>query len=233
MDVFQESNQPSIYPFGIRIDTPVTVATDLLVTAVCFYAFYKISQMKSNHIIKKYLLIYFASMGMATAIGGIVGHGFLYALGFEWKLPGWFTSMVSIAFLERACIEQARPFIKNSTIRFFSVLNIIELITFMIISFYTLNFLYVEIHSAYGLAFIVFSFSIFVYRKTGNKGNIRFIQAVLLAACAATWFLLKWDFNIWFNHYDVSHVFMALSAWFFFLGSEKVILQAENHAKMS
>lgn len=219
---FTESDQPPIFPFGLRIDYPVTVATDLLVTAVCLYAFFKLNKEKYPGTIYTYLRIYFISMGFATAVGGIIGHGFLYYFGFYWKLPGWFTSMLSIAFLERACILQVKDIISEKFSRFLGWLNILELITFMVLSFYTLNFLWVEIHSAYGLAFVVFSLSIYNYRKTKNKGSYFFIIAVLISACAAGTFLAKIDLSIWFNHYDISHVFMAISAYFFYLGAKNI-----------
>lgn len=219
---FAESNQPPIFPFGLRIDYPVTVATDLLVTAVCLYAFYKLGDKKYNSKINTLLRAYFASMGFATAIGGIIGHGFLYYFGFFWKLPGWFTSMLSIAVLERACIYHVRDLISPKFSKALGWLNIIELITFMVLSFYTLNFLWVEVHSAYGLAFVVFSLSVYNYSKTHNKGSYYFIIAVIISACAAATFIAQIDISIWFNHYDISHVFMAISAYFFFLGAKNL-----------
>lgn len=219
---FAESDQPPIFPFGLRIDYPVTVATDLLVTAVCLYAFFKLSKDKYPGTIYTYLRIYFLSMGIATAVGGIIGHGFLYYFGFYWKLPGWFTSMLSIAVLERACIYHVRDRLNDKFAKFLGWLNIVELITFMVISFYTLNFLWVEVHSAYGLAFVVFSLSIYNYRKTKDKGSYYFIIAVLVSSGAAITFITQYDISIWFNHYDISHVFMAISAYFFYLGAKNL-----------
>jgi len=162
-------------------------------------------------------------MGFATAVGGLLGHAFLYYFSFAWKLPGWFTSMVSIAVLERACILQARRFIRPGVARFFIWLNIIELLTFMFISFSTLNFIYVEVHTAYGLGVVVFSLSIYLYRQTGNPGNKLFIVAVVVSSFAGIFFIGKIGLGIWFNHYDISHCFMTISAWIFYLGSKKII----------
>lgn len=224
---FAESNQPSIFPFGLRIDYPVTVATDLLVTLVCFYAFYRLNKKDYPGTTYTLLRVYFVSMGIATAVGGIIGHGFLYYFGFYWKLPGWFTSMLSIAVLERACIRHVRKIINPKFSKFLGWLNIVELLTFMVVSFYTLNFLWVEVHSAYGLAFVVFSLSIYNYSKTRDPGSKYFIYAVLISACAAITFITQFDISIWFNHYDISHVFMALSAYVFYQGAKRLRVDLE------
>ena len=198
--------QPSIFPFGIRIDEPVTTITDLLVTAVCFYAFIKLNNIDSNLRIHKYLKYYFLSMSIATLFGGIVGHGFLYLFvaswdapktlidfltsffseelfretANPWKLPGWLTSMVAVALLERATIEHASKTVNKKTEVFFKRLNVIELLTFMTITFLSLNFKFVEIHSAYGIMFVVGSFSLFNYIKTKSEASKTYLIAVVI-----------------------------------------------------
>lgn len=69
--------QPSIELWGILINEPVTVATDLIVSAVCIYAFVKIIQVPYRGKLKAYLLWYFFLMALATMLGGIIGHAFL------------------------------------------------------------------------------------------------------------------------------------------------------------
>lgn len=168
---------------------------------------------------KTYTQYYFLSMGIATLIGGIIGHGFLYAFSFAWKLPGWITSMLSITLVERAAIYKAGDFLSDKMNRFLSILNVVELLIFMGLAFYTLNFLYVEIHSAYGLLGVVATLSFFIYRKTRNRGSRLYLQAVGFAAAAAFFFTVKWSPHLWFNYIDLSHVLMAISAWFFYKGS--------------
>ena len=218
--------QPSIYLAGIRVDEPITTLTDLLVAAVCLYAFFQIRKIKQESKMRTYLQIYFFSMGLATVLGGLIGHGFLYALPYNdvltvspWKLPGWITSMVSIAMIERASIEYARQHIKPRIGRLFAWINIIELITFMVITFSTLNFFFVEVHSAYGLLIIVAGFNLYTYRKTKSNGSKLFLFAVGVSSISALVFMNEIGIHKWFNHYDISHCLMALSAWLFYKGS--------------
>jgi len=215
--------QPSVELFGVRLDEPVTTITDLIVSAVCFYAYYRLNKISLRNNVHWNLKYYFLSMGLATMIGGLIGHGFLYLFSFAWKLPGWLTSMFSIALLERASILYAKPLIKPRIGTFFSWMNIIELTTFVIVTFTTLNFFFVEVHSAYGLLVIVTSFNIWVYRKTKSEASKLFLIAVGVSAISALIFMNEIGISPWFNHFDISHTLMAISAFIFFKGSLKMI----------
>ena len=212
-------HQPSVFPFGIRLDEPVTTLTDLLVSAVCFYAFYKLRKLPTQNRMHTYLTYYFLTMGLATLIGGVIGHGFLYLFSFAWKLPGWLVSMFSIALIERASILYARPLIKPGVGRFFSVMNIVELITFVIITFSTLDFFYVEAHSTYGLLIIVTSFNMVVYFKRRTPASKLFLKAVFIIVLSSLVFMNQISISPWFNYFDISHIGMAISAYLFYRGS--------------
>jgi hypothetical protein len=223
MKDFMNLPQPSVEYFGIRIDEPVTTFTDLIVSAVCFYAFYQLHKISLKNKVHWNLKYYFLSMALATLIGGVIGHGFLYLFTFAWKLPGWLTSMFSIALLERASILYAKPLVKPRVGNFFAWMNIIELSTFVIVTFSTLNFFFVEVHSAYGLLVIVTSFNFVVYRKRKSEASKLFLIAVGISAISALIFMNEIGISKWFNHYDISHILMSVSAFIFYRGSLKMI----------
>ncbi len=219
-------HQPSIYLFNIRIDEPVTMLTDLVVAGICFYAFFRLKRIPIQNKVHRYLRIYFVSMGIATTIGGVVGHGFLYLFNYNeslevspWKLPGWITSMISIAMIERASIRHAGKLISPRVINLFAWVNIIELLTFMSITLLTLNFFFVEAHSAYGLLIVVAGFNLYLYLKTRDMASSYFLIAVAVSAVSALVFMNEWGICKWYNHYDISHSVMAASAWFFYKGA--------------
>ena len=162
-------------------------------------------------------------MGLAFTIGGLIGHGFFYLFSFYWKLPGWLTSMFSIALVERAAIEYARPISNPKVGKFFAILNVVELTTFVIITFITLDFFFVEVHSAYGLLVIVTSLNAYVYWKKRTKGSKLFLIAVGISAFSALIFMNEWGISKWFNHFDISHLLMAVSAWYFYLGGRQIL----------
>lgn len=218
-----EFEKTSIDLFGVRLDEPVTTITDLFVSAVCFYACYKIHHNGRQEKLFTLMKFYFLSMGVATTIGGIIGHGFFYLFSFGWKLPGWLTSMFSIALLERASIEYAKPQIDNPKLfSFFAWLNIVELTTFVIITFSTLNFFFVEVHSAYGLLIVVTGFQGFIYYKTKSSASKNALIGVSFAALSALIFMNEWGIHKWMNHFDISHIFMTVAAWFFYLSAKKM-----------
>lgn len=217
--------QPSIEILGVRIDEPVTTLTDLFVSAVCLYAFFQLKKFKVDHRIYIFFRGYFLLMALSTFIGGIVGHGFLYALAPQWKFLGWGVSMLAINLMERAMISYSSPFLPPKVSSFFSVFNIVELIIFAILAFTTLRFRFVEIHTAYGLTVFVFGFNMYHYfvRKDKSKMIVYFIWAVVFAAVASVFFLSKTGFSKWFNHADISHIFLCVSAYMFYRGAKRML----------
>ncbi|MCF8331352.1 MAG: hypothetical protein K9H84_02785 [Bacteroidales bacterium] len=240
--------QPAIDLFGLQVNEPVTVITDLLVAAVCLYAFIKLLQIPHRSKLKRYLLSYFFLMFIATATGGLIGHAFLWHFdstwsnpqwvdniieaipffqshepAYAWKLPGWITSMLSIMFVERAAIEQVRPVVKPAIGSTFKIINMIELLTFMAITLATLNFRYVEIHSGYGLMFVVLGLQGYAWLRTKDEGSKLFLYGVAFAAVGALFYMTETGISQWFNHYDISHTFMAIAAYIFYLGSRKML----------
>lgn len=211
--------QPSIHFLGIRVDEPMTTLTDLVVSAVCFYAFYTLTKKKLPGRTQLYFRYYFLLMGIATCIGGLVGHGFLYLLSFGWKLPGWITSMISVALIERSAIQHAKPFINPIVGKSFLVINLIELVIILTITMITLDFGWVEFHSGYGLLAIVAPFHGWVYYKTRDRGSAFILLAVALASIAALFYMNKVSLHTWFNYLDISHTVMAMAAFVFYLGA--------------
>lgn len=207
---------------GFVLYEPITVITDLVVTAVCWWAFIKLKGSPPGQL-KNLFRAYFFTMGLATAYGGIIGHGFIVQLGFVWKMPGWYVSMFSVALLERAAIFHAQPLLSENTGRWFARLNLVELFSLCAIVAYTQNFFFVEAHAAYGMLVVVLSLEFYVYRKTASRGSRLLLLAVGVAALAATVHLLELSIHRWFNHLDLSHLLMAWGAWHFYKGAATIL----------
>ncbi len=212
----------TIHLWGIRIDEPIVTLTDLLVSVVCFIYAYKIHKSGKSEKVFIYFKIYFFTMGLATLLGGIIGHAFLYAFSFYWKLPGWIMSMISIMFVERAAIEHTRIWLKPSIVKALGVVNILEFITFLTLTIISLDFFYVEFHSGYGLMFVVLSLEGYLFLKTKNTAGKYMLAGIGFAAIAAIFFMTKISPHQWFNYLCVSHVFMAIAATFFYLGTIRI-----------
>jgi len=215
-----ELKNPTIYIGDIRFDEPVTTITDILVGVVCFYAWSRLHKLPIQHSFISYFKSFFMLMGWATIIGGVIGHGFLYLFNFYWKLPGWLISMLSITFLERVMIEYSSSFLKEKTVRFFKWFNVFELLVFAGLAFGTLQFKYVEFHSAYGLLVVVLGFCILHFVKKNQAKSLRwFTAAVAVCIAAAVVFNARLAVSEWFTHADISHVLMAIASYLFYKGA--------------
>ena len=212
------NSQPSIYPLGIRIDEPMATITDVVVAAVCFYAFYQLTKRKLPGRAQLFFRYYFLLLGIATLLGGLIGHGFLYAFSFGWKLPGWTISMVSIALVERSAISHARPLIKPGIGKFFLVVNLIELVTIMTITMVTLDFKWVQFHSGYGLLINVSTFHAYTFYRTKDKGSLIILGAVAISCVASLIYVNEISFHTWFNYLDISHTLLAIAAYVMYIG---------------
>jgi hypothetical protein len=216
------SGQPSIEIFGVLIMEPVVTLTDLLVTGVCVYAYIKLRKKNQPGRSHQYFRLYFLIMAIATALGGITGHAFQYTLGIEWKLPGWLISMLAVSAIERGAISFLSPIIPNRVSNFLEIANIIELLAFATLSFITLNFFFVQVHSAYGLGLVLFPLCFYAFWKTGNNGARIICLSVLFTVLAAVFYTTKISISPWFNHLDISHCIMALGAYFFYRGADEM-----------
>jgi hypothetical protein len=214
--------------FELRIDEPIVTITDLLVSALCIFYFYKLQKSGKAEKVFIWFKYYFLLMGIATALGGLLGHAFLYAFSFGWKLPGWIISMFSIMLIERGAIEHSGMLFKESAVKVLKVINILELLTFLCLTIFTLNFFFVEFHSGYGLMFVVLSFEGYLYLKTKDPASKSILIGIAFAALAALVFMNKLSPHQWFNHLALSHVLMAVATFFIYKGVRKIEMKSSK-----
>ncbi|WP_353721322.1 hypothetical protein [Dyadobacter sp. 676] len=205
--------------FGITVMEPSTVLTSLVMTAVCIYAFFHLNKLGRAHRMYKQIQYFFLFMAIATAIGGVLGHGFLYLTGMRGKIPGWFASMIAVALFERAAIWHIKPLLHHRNGLILGWLNYVELVIFFALTFITLDFRIVEIHAFYGLFLMLFMIEIYVYKKKKDPGSKNIFIATLMGAVAAGFHALKFSFGPWFNYNDIAHIPMSLSIWFYYQGA--------------
>ena len=223
------SGQPSIEIFDITIMEPMVTFTDLWITSVCIYALIKLKKLNKRGKVHQYMRWYFGVMALATFLGGVLGHAFQYAVGLEWKLPGWLISMLAVMAVERASIMHAQPVINEKFGKFLEVANVVELLTFAVITFSTLNFFFIQVHSAYGLGLIVLPLHFLVYWRTRNEGSRIFFLTVIFATLAAFFYTSEIGLHKWFNHLDLAHTVMAISMYCFYRGARKLeVLKPED-----
>ena len=214
----------TVYLGNIRIDEPIVTLTDILISVLCFLYAYKLHKQKVDNRSIQLFKYYFIMMGIATFLGGVMGHAFLYLADSKiWKLPGWITSMFSIMLIERAVINHAGILFPKKVIMGLRIFNVIELVVFLALSVIYLEFFYVEFHSAYGLLVVVCGLEGMLYYKKPNKSSRNILIGLCCAGGAALVFSKKWGLHEWFNHLAVSHVFMAVATYFFYKSAKRMI----------
>lgn len=224
------SRMPGVEWFGITILEPFTVLTNLIIAAFCFYAYYGLrkKQLTQFSPVHRYISLFFLLMGIATIVGGVVGHAFLYATGMYGKIPGWYLSMAAVAFFERAAIRHGRTVLPFSIGRFFSTLNYIEILAFMFLSLYTLNFMYVILHAIYGLFVVVFCFMFYMYLKTKDHGVVNLFIATGWGIAAMFCHAFQLGINEWFNYNDVSHLAMTAAIYYYYKAAYNMQTEISN-----
>jgi len=221
-----------IQVFGITILEPSTVITSLMMTVVCLYAFFQLDKLGRAHRMYKQIQYFFLFMGIATAIGGVLGHGFLYLTGMRGKIPGWFASMIAVALFERAAIWHVKPLLARKSGVFLGWLNYVELTIFFVLTFITLNFVVVEVHAVYGLFLMLFMIELYIYKKKKDPGSKYIFIATALGAVSAGFHALKFSFGPWFNYNDISHISMGASIWYYYQGAIHMVFYGEEKEKI-
>jgi hypothetical protein len=94
--------------FGVKLDQPATVATNIALFIICTYC--AISVMRSPagryDFVKKYSL-FLLFTGIAALLGGIFSHGFKYYFGLSYSFPGWLIALGGAYYASIAAFRHA------------------------------------------------------------------------------------------------------------------------------
>ena len=201
--------QPDISLLGLRIQEPMIVFTDIILGLVCFYAFRQLpkSGNRANNLMRYYFLLF----GISVIVGGIVGHGFMYAFDFSWKLAGWVPAIFSVVLLEFAALEHARHLLNPKTVKIIGALNLIVMSVVLTLTIYYIDFKFVEVHSAYGIVLVFLPLHILIYRRSKSPGSRFMIYAVLVLISTLFVFRIPIVIHTYFNHMDLAHIIMCVA----------------------
>lgn len=212
---------------GLVVMEPSTVLSSLAMTAVCVVGCRRSAQFRRQRIALLTTGFLFF-MALATAIGGIIGHGFLYKTGMLGKLPGWLCGIIALAFYERGVIYRLEGLVPGRQLSRLLGLNVTGLVFFVVLTLYYQVFRISQFHAIYSLLFLIGSMEIYIYRKTRDHGSLYVFFAIGCAVMAALVHLSGFSFGVWCQANDLSHIPMAASIWFLYLamarnGFEKAV----------
>lgn len=210
--------QPSIEILNIRIDEPITLITDLLLAAICFYAYFQIRRLDCKGRGKWYFKNYFLVLGLGAMTGGLLGHAFLYRVSDAWKLLSWILTIGSVALMIHALLEAARPFVNKWMAWIISRFNVLIFALVIFFTLWSMAFSPVKYYTIFGMV-VVGSLSYYIYHKTGNRGGLILMGAVGVGLLSAIIFSFQWGLSPWFNHNDISHVILSFSVYHMYKGA--------------
>ena len=191
-------------------------ATDWVVAGICFYAYFKLNQLKGKGMAFILFRYYFLLLGLATFWGGLVTHAFIYLLSDVWKVPGWLTGMVAIALISSSSVEYNKEIIGKNITAVLYVLILVELITVMAITTFSINFKWTGYHSAFGLVAIVAPLHAQCWRKSRDLASRLILISIFIFCLSGIVFTLKISPHIWFNYVDLTHIILALAVYIFY-----------------
>lgn len=211
--------QPSIHILGLRIDEPVTTGTDILLAAICFYAFFNIRKMESLSKIKWYFKYYFLTLGLGAMAGGVLGHALQYRLAPEWKFVSWFLTLGSVTLIAQALVEMSRPLFRPGISRLITTFTLIFLAISMYYTLWTSAFSPVKYYTIFGMLAVVGTLSYIIYHHTHNRSMIILMTAIGIGFLSAVIFSFGWGLGPWLNHNDISHLILTYSAYGLYKGA--------------
>jgi hypothetical protein len=223
--VINPLQNPSIELFGLRIDEPVTTITDMIVALIGIWGYFKIAKQKNLKHVSVYAL-FFLGTGISTMIAGLLGHAFLYRFGYEIKMVGWVLGILGTCFAQFAAVYHTKETIGEKAFKLLLTICYLEVIVSMTILILKPSFLVVICHTAFGLLLMVTVLESINYAKTRSKLSLMMICGVGLAVAAIIVHTCKIAISKWFNHLDISHVFLGLSLYIMIRG---VLYEQKNN----
>lgn len=210
--------QPDLLVSGIRITEPTVALTAVLIALVCAWAWWQLRSYAPHP--SPYMRLmrrFFLYMGVSSLCGGLIGHAFLHLVPFSWKLLGWVLGMAATALLAQAAIEDARPALGVRWTKGLTALNWTGFTAATAVVTWRLFFPLVEAHAAFCLVGLVLPLQVFgLSRRSGILERKRLmLWGIGMAALAVVPHVLKYSLNTWFTYFDIGHVLMCVSIWFF------------------
>ena len=201
------------------IQEPMTAATDLLIAAVSFYAFFRLRRRwPGPDPCEALYLWFFLLMGVSTVFGAFLSHAFAYVFppGKSNLLPNWVTNALSVSCFPLALIERAHQIRPMAARRFLVPAVLIETAAVLFLLLWTMNYLYAEIHI--GVILYVFSIPLLVrlWKDGYREEAVLCIVATGLMTLIPIVLVLKLHFGTFMNDFDISHLIITAAMYLYY-----------------
>jgi hypothetical protein len=212
--LFKHEPQPDITVWGTRISEPMTALTGLFVAMVCIYAWMRLGILVAPAPEQVLMRWFFATLAVSNIVGSLIGHAFLHHFGWKWKIPGWFCGMLSVALLAQVAIVRA-------PVAWFVPLTILNWGAMLLIATVVIRkiaFRLIELHAAFGLLLIMLPLE--CRHLKSDPASEFMLWALVPSVLAVLLHTLKFSPSRWFNFFDIGHLLLCATGWYFLLAAE-------------
>ena len=207
--------------WGLQLLEPMALILNLVMSFQSFLYYQKIRASFASPF-SAYFSKFFLFISISTFFAAW-SHLFYNYLGLVGKIPGWATSIISISMLEYAMVIYLYP---KGNILLKSIIAILIASAFGLLIF-ELKFLWVAIHTAIGIVlFLGVPFSIRISKGTDQVGFFfwGFISLLILLPVE----VLRLNLHPWFQHHEISHIFMICALYCFSKGVRQTELMSSK-----
>jgi hypothetical protein len=196
----------TIYIGSVAIHQPVTVFTSYLITAMCFYYYWKLKQIKNIEPDRLFWSRFFLYVGSASLVGSC-SHAF-FALHEGSAYKAFWLPMQVLNIFSVYCGQQATLYsvLQHSPKKKVWKLSYdIQLIIFVSAVFIFHNFLVVVIDGVLGMIPVM----ILHFKHSSKQKSYSWIAyGILILFLAAIVNVTKFSIHAYFNHLDIAHLFV-------------------------
>ena len=203
--------------WGLQLLEPMALFLNLF---MCFQSFHYYREIKNSFTspFSSYFGKFFLFISISTFFAAW-SHLFYNYLGMAGKIPGYSTTIISISMLEYAMVIYLYP---KDNVLLKSIILILMASVFGLLIF-ELKFLWVAIHTAIGIVlFLGMPFSFRILKGTEKAGFLFWGFIFMLMTLPVELFGL--NLHPWFQHQDISHVFMICALYCFSKGVHQIEL---------
>jgi hypothetical protein len=217
--------QPDIFITNIRVGEPITALTGLCISLVCFWAYLSLKHTrKLTQRTGRYLCWVLLAIGISNVVSAIFGHAFLYSYGMEWKVPGWWLSMLGVALLAQLSVYRSARRLPLVIVRGLTVTNILLGLILATAAAWQLNFKLVELYTAFCLLLVMLPLELRLWQEDRN-GVSRWLMLSLAPALAAvSLHIAKFSISPWFNFFDMGHLLLCGTVYCLWAAAEQSLI---------
>lgn len=202
-----------IYLWGLRLQEPGSIISDILLGMACIIFFYKLTNQK-EHKQQKFIALFFLYLGISSFFAAFA-HGFFYYFKIYLHIVSWFFSGLSIFYLQ---LGSANLFLKKKFKAAYLLFIKTQFFIYLVLIFTYSGFEIVKLNFVISMLGIITPIFLIDYFRNKYSFNFYVILGIFMAIIPSLYHKVNYEFGYIFNMNDLSHIFLILCIFFVFLG---------------